>query len=786
MSLRALLASVVLIVTAEHAAHAQLRMGLTSPYELSPEVRVDEADRDARAQLERIDALIANSNWEEAIDGLRKLMASHGRQLLQQGERRFVSLADECHRRIGALPLEARRLYRERVDPVAKRQYESAIEARDEESLSRLADEMFVSSFGDDALYVLGEMALERGDYDLARSRWERIHPSLRTGDWAESDIVTETRPGLPLWTAFRDIPLAEHWEQLKPLLGGATPSTERLVYPDSDLNLADVRARLALASILEGDAQRAAIELGLFKQLHPDAKGRLAGRNTNYHDALTKLAEQSAEWPIQTAQTDWCAFAGNLRRAHVAASAPDIGAMLSGYPVELKHVARSNPAIAIRRGFRPKRIGEDHERLLSYHPIIVDGLVFVCDDARVMAYDLHTGKPAWGLTDPTIYEDDEFADLNSSSLRCVGVPRYTLSAHGDRLFARLGLPATSRPPARARHGHSSSIVCLDLTAEGRLIWKLPRAADAAEFEKARWAFEGPPVSDGRRVYVGMRRSGVRPEAHVACFDAQTGRMIWRRFICSAETPARGQEDECTHLLLTLERGRLFCNTNLGAIASLETSDGKINWLFTYPRALSGQLLTPAAHWYRDLNPCIYHRGIVVAGPTDSPHCFAFDANEGQLLWQTVATAPELGQDPIHLLGVAQNHLIATGKQLWWVDVHTGKIVARSHDGGRTGPDVYGRGLLVADQVWWPMREEILVYRQRPVKTAGRLQAPIGRIVLSGRGGEATGGNLLLSDGILLIATPNRLLAFSDSNVRKARPREVSRALGQGHRTVER
>ena len=775
---------IAILMIGERPALAQLRIGITSPYELSPEVRIDEADRDARAQLERITALAGNENWQEAVDGLRKLLASHGRQLTAQGERRFVNLANECHRRLAALPREALALYRERVDPVARRQLEVASRARDEEALVQLVAEMFTSSYGDDALNLLGAMALERGDYDLARSRWEQISPALRTGNWTENELVTETRPGLPLWTAFRGVPIQEQWEDIKPLFDQPATSSERLVYPDTDLQLADIRARLVLCSILEGHTQRAAIEFALFKQLHPNARGRLAGREVVYAAALAKLAKQSDTWPLLATSTEWTTFAGTRDRSQIAPRELDIGAIASGYPITLDHTPRSNPAIAIRRGFRPRRIGEDHERLLSYHPIIVDGRIFTCDASRVMAYDLETGKPAWG--NATIYEDDEFADAADSTTRCVGVPRYTLSVQGNRLFARLGLPATSRPTARASHGHSSSIVCLDLAAEGRLVWKLPKREDEAEFEKARWAFEGPPISDGSRVYVGMRRSGVRPEVHVACYDAGSGRMLWRRFICAAETPARGQESECTHLLLTLHRDRLFCNSNLGAVASLNTQDGAIHWLATYPRGLSGQLLTPAAHWYRDLNPCIYHRGIVFVGPTDSPHLFAFDAAEGQLLWQTVAMPPEMGRDPIHLLGVAQNHLIVSGRQLWWIDIYTGKFVARSHDGDRTGPDVYGRGLLVGDKIWWPMREEILVYKQRPVASVGRLQAPVARIALAGRGGPASGGNLLVSDDKLLIATPNQLIVFSESNARPSQPRKVSRAGQDVRRTIER
>ena len=62
----------------------------------------------------------------------------------------------------------------------------------------------------------------------------------------------------------------------------------------------------------------------------------------------------------------------------------------------------------------------------------------------------------------------------------------------------------------------------VDLAAEGRLMWQVT--------SEEGWAFEGSPVADGQNVYVAMRRSGARPEAHVACLDAQTGQRRWRRF----------------------------------------------------------------------------------------------------------------------------------------------------------------------------------------------------------------------------------------------------------------
>ena len=109
----------------------------------------------------------------------------------------------------------------------------------------------------------------------------------------------------------------------------------------------------------------------------------------------------------------------------------------------------------------------------------------------------------------------------------------------------------------------------MDLAAEGRLLWKIA--------PEDGWAFDGSPVADGGGVYVAMRRIDIRPRAYAACFDAQTGRLRWRRFVASAETPARGMMYQATHNLLTLAGDSIYFNTNLGAVAAINTDDGRCN-----------------------------------------------------------------------------------------------------------------------------------------------------------------------------------------------------------------
>ena len=117
---------------------------------------------------------------------------------------------------LAALPPEALKLYRKRVDPVAQKWYQQGLAERNGKWLQKIVDQAFASRYGDQALLALGEMALEAGDFAAARWYWERIVPTVLPAG------TPRTWPG----------------------------------YPDTDLDLATVRARLVLVSILEGAAR--------------------------------------------------------------------------------------------------------------------------------------------------------------------------------------------------------------------------------------------------------------------------------------------------------------------------------------------------------------------------------------------------------------------------------------------------------------------------------------------------------------------------------------------------
>ncbi len=769
-------------------ANAQL---LPEP-SLSPSVYLDEAQSSERSHLERVQQFLADKQWDEAVETLRRLMENSGAKLMRMqtsaqdpgGYTRYVPLLHIGHMRLaelGKMAPEALALYRSRVDPLAQRWYDEALAARDAALLDRIVEQMFVNSVGDDALYRLGEFALERGEYTRAREYWERISPRLRSP--AQPQPLLRTPPERPLWLALRGVDLASRWAELEPLFTQPSGSATWLAYPDTDLNLADVRARLVLVSIMEGSVSRAQIELDVLRRLHPEAEGQIAGGQGKYVDLLAELIAQSKLWLPPAQELGWHTFAGSESRNTTAANRIDIG----GTPIWQQPLPRL-AAGQERIGGGRQRMAEDFDGLLSYHPIVVGDTVLWNDPAHIRAFDLHTGEEKSPVPDRPEEKQGSIYELASDEIRqpYVGVPRFTMTVHGDTLLARMGSPITAvkndttfpRPPG--------TIVGMDVNRH-RLLFTIPPPSDGDR----QWAFDGSPLSDGANLFVAMRHSqlgSARSEVHVACYDMQTagrdekspdvGRR-WRTWICGADTISQGILDEITHNLLAISEGTIYCNTNLGVVTALSARDGTIKWITRYPRApfRSPDPDRDDLHFFRDLNPCLVHKGIVIVAPSDCDRIFALDAATGQFLWESGVTGV------VHLLGVGADNLLVSGDYLYWLDVHTGQLVGQFPPPGqnvrgytRANPPGYGRGVLAGDVVYWPTREYIHVFRQETVRNeTGWMPVKVGQIELTQRG--AGGGNLLIADGILLIATADRLFAFNEFGRIRPRPEAAQAAL---------
>jgi len=733
--------------------------------EISLAVQLDNADNVARSHLERVDRFLEAGGWDEAIETLRRVMDTSGQRLMPvpvhssesaSGFHRHITLRNYCQMLLVALHTtapEALELYRNRVDPLAERLYQRAVKDGDEESLRRIVNLYFASSWGDDALLKLGEMELGRGNFTQARAAWERISPALRTHRHEARGLAAPQ--GRPLWLALRGVELDEAWPTLEVMLNDASGTLGWLAFPDTDMDVADVRARLALVSILEGATSRATLELAVLERLHPDAEGVIGGRQGLYIDLLRNLLEKSRSWSAPRQPHGWMTFGGAPTRGRAADHEVDV-AMRPIWTVPL-------PARIVRYGkddplAKHQRIGESQAGLLSYHPLIAGDTVLVCTGEAIRdihALDLHTGQSLW----PREVETNLDEPAGHSWLRLLasqrhyGVPRYTMTAHQNMLFAKLGPYATTIPQSD-RHdavlpGH---LVALDLHAQKKRLFEIRLSQEEWGTE---WAFEGPPLIADADIYVAMRRrDNMRAQIHVVCFRMKTNRaeFRWGRWIASSETIGQGRAVEYTHNLLALDQGVLYVNTNQGAVAAVRAQDGEILWITRYSRVpmYNKKPRQSDAHVFRDLNPCLVHKDIVVVAPQDCDQVFALDAATGMALWNT---GPQHAVDVVHLLGIAHDRLIASGHRVYWIDLYSGRITNSFPTRVQEDLRGYGRGIIAGSTVYWPTRDEIYVFDARTMRMK---RQPVNLAAIG-----MTGGNLLVADGVLLVAAADKLAAFN-------------------------
>jgi outer membrane protein assembly factor BamB len=720
----------------------QFILGNPSEFELTAP-QLDKVSGATEARLEQVRALVADRKWDEAVDTLRDVAATDADRLVAVNESTFVPLSAYCQLELSRLPPEGLAAYRKRVDATAEKQYRGGLAARDPAQLGRVVDEAFCSSWGDDALMALGELALERADYAGARRAWQGISPQLRDPS------------GRLEWEALADVDLSKHWSQVASRWQVRSAAPDWLAYPDTNVDLADVRARLILVSIREGDLDRAKLELEVFRRLHPQSAGRLAGEEGPYAPALERLLKSARDWPAVPRDSGWHTFA--LAPTRNAAAPLVVGVRYPAWhePVKLAPVVDHRPVRIRPPGVTGKlQPIRETDRFLAYHPLAVDGRVYFNDPRRIQAVDLSTGKPAYTASG-TLYQLDaapagegpaaigQAIIIGNGRLGVAGVvagvPRYTMTYANGVLYARMGEDTTGHNQAAGQR-RDERLVGIDLRREGLLTFEIKP-------DDGSWSFDGTPLVEGGRVFVAMRHSDVKPHVFVACFDAATGRRLWRTSIAAGDTPGSGRGEEITHNLLTLVGDRVFINTNLGVVAAIATEDGQIAWMRRYDRA-AGTIREPAPLSFdRNPSPCVYDRGMLFVAPADAPTIFALDADTGQTLWATDQLA-----DAANLLGVVEGILIAGGNRLASVDAGSGRVRFIWPESEKAGIRGFGRGVVAGHEVFWPTRDKIYVL---DAVTGQQTRNPIDIAAYTN-----CGANLVAAEGYLLLATHDQLMAL--------------------------
>jgi outer membrane protein assembly factor BamB len=628
--------------------------------------------------------LAADGKWGEALDEYLAIMAEAGDVLVPldpKQPRRAVQARRLVHVRLAALAYRHPATfgqYRRRIETLAARRLREGKQERDAALLQRVVDEAFCSRASEEALDLLGDLAAERGDFDEAQ-RWWRL-------------LVL---PASEARTAKR----------------GNAGKTEILVYPDPNPErVARVRAKQIVVRIFQGERSGLKGEIRAYRALHGEASGELAGRTGIYAEVLARLAADRHLASFQEGEGAWSTFGGQPSRNLVGAKplAARLGADGPTWSVRL-----DSGEIVPRSQEQSSRTGKaatpfNHPGSLAFHPLIAGELVLWSDARYVNAHELLTGRRVFRFDLCGNEAANNLATLEDVNLKLPARTnlRYSLTVAGDRLFARLGAQAIS--PTRRNHRNraeegdprNSWLVCLSLDARARQRLRWSVKARKTDRDPPLF-FEGAPLVHGQRVYVAVcQAEPVQTRTWIHCYEADSGRLIWRQEVCETKTPNEmgGDDMRLRHHLLTLAGTHLVYGSHGGAIVALDARTGQRAWAVRY--ASRGPLTAEGERSPRDLAPCVYAAGRVFAAPLDSHRLLCLDAESGRSLWERD------GIEAVHLLGVAEGRLVfTTPTGIRAVSASNGTEADRQgwlqpEDGSKLPP--CGRGFLAGGWVYWP------------------------------------------------------------------------------------
>ncbi|MEZ6136152.1 MAG: PQQ-binding-like beta-propeller repeat protein [Pirellulaceae bacterium] len=686
-----------------------------------------------RLLMEQVAELAQAGEVDEALASLQKLYDQGAGGLVEGGPpvktrtlttQRFIPLRQWCQQKSRSILDQHAAIFRERylqsVDGLADAALVSLQREKDIIETKQVVERYALSSRGNDLSLFLVDLFLERGWTLAAMVELQRVAPEL---------------------------------------LGQPVVDDQRL---------ADALQRVLMAAAMQPELH----ERSLLARARKLAQGLAPARATQ----LLELSDQMTRWQPLPNSPAWTTFAATASRSGSRyrlgtnpsnedtrgpfdlAVWPTWQQQLDGFSTSSDRTDASKP-----------RVGETERGALPYHPVVVDDRLYVHELTRIRAYDLETGKP-WpnpSLHQPLFDSQISTAAYVPLGYPLVGIPRGTLAIDEQRLYARMGTPVTGwANRQQVEDGKSRSyLVGLDLKRQGSMLPGFPLHLAQPEFTNSE--FEGCPLVLGETLLVAIvERDNVGLRRSVIAVDGSSGEILWRsKVLASGSVEGSDRANLITHQLLTYAGGRVFYNTNLGAVACLDPLTGDTEWLFSYARIdrAKQDYPTPDRYRYRDLNPCMVAAGLVYCMPQDCAEMFALDAVDGHLAW---ASDDRQVADAIHILGVSGNSVLVSGDRLVWLDPDNGRVQASFPGAGTPGttnalpsPRGLGRGALIGEQVYWPTAGEVFVFAGS-MSDLENPDAPqiTARMRLGSRGGA--GGNLCSAAGRLIYSSPTRLMVF--------------------------
>ncbi len=685
---------------------------------------------------------------------------------------------------LASMPPEGVAAYRTSHDAEARR---ALLAATRHESIEQriaacvdLADAYFVSSSGDDALELAGDLCL----------------------------VLGRDQEALDLFRRILDVYPKDHDRNLPLLLAKAAYCAARA---GDAQGRADLLARLTAefpAALLQVEGQPvagAALEAhplvamrtatgGLLEEEWPVAGGNPA--RAGHARDLPATLQESPFWSfplgVRDARLEWREGAGGMAvAAHDRENAPNplrganeklalpypaARAVVFGDVVYYKdgaeYIGRSAGSGALVKFRRAPAPGERDFRINQGDTAYRFPVRFV-RPSRPVAF--LPDEAEGGVFEEIETEPDAVSDLGGAY---EDVYRFLDYGGASLLIAEGKLVSLERsiahPPDHLltnnnrKRRRSSGLFAYDLATEDTL-WELGRSASLrinrdpsalAAFLADRSAHPRPCVFGPGLAHAGILYTVVQEESPVAGVflwgvDLRDGVVRFRTLLHRLDEAVRRLPEDST---IALSGGLVFVTSGAGIVAAVEARPpGRLRWIRRYARGTAGRRRAagPVTQGFA-LNEPVVAGGRVLLAPTDGADILAIRVEDGTLAWSRPA-----GRDrAYHVVGAARGNLVMAGESVLSIEIATGKVAWQQTLPGKP----YGRGFVGETEAYVPgfnARQETAVLHCFDLATGKPTRTLAFRVPRL--------GNLVILGGRLIALGEDWIHCFTSADAERAR-----------------
>lgn len=165
-TLAASLLGVLAVRLSPPARAQQVRSEFVPTFSTTPRVK---------QQVERLDRLASQKQWDEWLAAYQQLVTEGGEQVLERDDEFLTGVRHHCHQLLAALPAAVRTRYRALFDVEAGKLFDRAATDRDPAKMREVYSRYRFSSSAPRALLWLANNSLDEGRPELARVAYRRL-----------------------------------------------------------------------------------------------------------------------------------------------------------------------------------------------------------------------------------------------------------------------------------------------------------------------------------------------------------------------------------------------------------------------------------------------------------------------------------------------------------------------------------------------------------------------------------------------------------------------------------